>query len=152
MKKVMLVLAAALVGAGVAFAAPRPAAPITSHPLALARVAKPFAVHAAGGRDLLFLRATVAPGGNFGWHTHRSAVAVAVVAGTLTLYDSGDATCAAQRIAAGNGFVEPPDHVHLARNEGTKPVRLMIAYLGTPRDGRPPDEPATRPAQCASVR
>jgi quercetin dioxygenase-like cupin family protein len=151
MKKTLLVVAAALLGAGIAVAAPKPAAPITAHPLALARVAKPFTVHAAGGRDLLFLQATVEPGGNFGWHTHRSAVAVAVLAGTLTLYDSGDRRCAAQRIEAGRGFVEPPNHIHLARNEGTKAVRLMIAYLGAPRDGRSPDVPAARPAHCASV-
>ena len=150
MKKVMLVLAAALAAAGAAIAAPKPAAPITSHPLALARVAKPFTVHASGGRDLLFLQATVEPGGNFGWHTHRSGVAVAVLAGTLTLYDSAAPNCAAQRIAAGHGFVEPPNHVHLARNEGTTAVRLMIAYLGAPH-GRSPDVPAARPARCASV-
>jgi quercetin dioxygenase-like cupin family protein len=93
----------------------------------------------------------VMPGGDFGWHYHRSPVVAAVTAGTLTLYDSSDPKCTPQRIAAGNAFTEAANHVHLARNEGTTPVRVMVAYLGAP-SGQKPDVPAKAPAQCASVK
>jgi hypothetical protein len=72
-----------------------------------------------------------------------------VTAGTLTLYDSADAACSPQRVPAGHGFVEAPNRVHLARNEGTKPATLYVTYLGLPK-GKPPDQPAAKPSQCAN--
>jgi quercetin dioxygenase-like cupin family protein len=123
--------------------------PITAKLFGAATVEKPFTIQTSGAAGLLMLRAQVAPGGSFGWHYHRSAVAVMVTAGTLTLYDSGDANCAAQQVTAGHGFVEAANHVHLARNEGTKPVTLYVTYLGLPK-GEPPDQPAAKPSQCPS--
>jgi hypothetical protein len=147
--KLAVALGVALVAAGVAYAAAKPL--ITAQPLAAARLAKPLTIRTAKPGDLIFVQAKVMPGGDFGWHLHRSPVAVAVVAGTLTLYDSADPSCSPQRITAGTGFVEQANHVHLARNEGTKPVKLFVAYLGAPRDQRP-DVPASAPAQCGSVK
>jgi quercetin dioxygenase-like cupin family protein len=149
MKYLVAVLAAALVTTGVAFAAAKPL--IFAQPLGGARLTKPFTVKVSKPGDLVVIQARVMPGGNFGWHSHRAAVAVAVLAGTLTLYDSGSAGCAPQPVTAGNGFVEQPGHVHLARNEGTKPVRLLVVYLGAPH-GQSPDVPAAQPAPCASVK
>jgi quercetin dioxygenase-like cupin family protein len=149
MKRVICISALVLAAAGVAYAAGQPL--IFAQPLGVARVAKPFTVKVSKPADLLVLQAKVMPGGDFGWHYHRSAVAVAVLAGTLSLYDSSDPTCAAQPITAGHGFVEPPNHVHLARNEGTTPVRLLVVYLGAPH-GQKPDVPAAQPAQCPSVK
>jgi quercetin dioxygenase-like cupin family protein len=123
------------------------APPITAKIFGAASVTKPFTIRTAGPAGLLMLEAHVAPGGNFGWHYHRAAVAVIVAAGTLTLYDSGDPNCAPQRISAGHGFVEPANHVHLARNEGTKPITLYVTYLGLPK-GKP-DVPAAEPSQCS---
>jgi quercetin dioxygenase-like cupin family protein len=143
-----IVLAAGLATAGIASGAAR--APISAQVLGGAQVVKPLNVKVAKSTDLLFLKATVLPGGNFGWHTHRSAVAVAVLAGTLTLYDSASANCAAEQITTGHGFVEPANHVHLARNEGKTPVRLLVAYLGAPH-GKTPDVPAAQPAKCSAV-
>jgi quercetin dioxygenase-like cupin family protein len=134
--------------AGTSLAAGNPT-PITAKLFGAATVEKPFTIHTSGPAGLLMLRAQVAPGGSFGWHYHRSAVAVMVTAGTLTLYDSADAACSPQRVPAGHGFVEAPNRVHLARNEGTKPATLYVTYLGLPK-GKPPDQPAAKPSQCAN--
>jgi quercetin dioxygenase-like cupin family protein len=149
MKVLICAVFAALTVAGASFAAGNPGG-ITAKVLADGKVAKPFTVQVDKPADIVVVSAKVAPGGSFGWHTHRSAVAVAVVSGTLTLYDSDRAGCAPQRISGGHGFVEHPDHVHLARNEGKKPVRLVVTYLGAPH-GKSPDAPAQQPPGCPAA-
>ena len=148
MKRFILISVAALATAGVAYAGGQP--PITAQPLAVGHVTKPFSINVSKPGDVMFVQVKIQPGGSFGWHSHRAAVAVAVVAGTLTLYDSSDPKCVAQPKKAGQGFVEPANHVHLARNEGKTVARVMVAYLGAPH-GKPADVPAKRPAQCTSV-
>jgi quercetin dioxygenase-like cupin family protein len=147
MRYVLCAVVVALAVTGAAFASGAPSG-ITEHVLADGKVAKPFTVEVAKPGDVLVASAKLAPGASFGWHSHRSAVAVAVVAGTLTLYDSDNPGCAPQRIRPGHGFVEQANHVHLARNEGKTPVRLVATYLGTPH-GLSPDLPATQPAGCS---
>jgi quercetin dioxygenase-like cupin family protein len=155
MTRLVCILGLALVAAGNAAAAAKP--PITAQTLgsaqilASAQVAKSLELDLSKRRDIDFVQVKIKPGGSFGWHTHRSAVAVAVVAGTLTLYDSSDPTCAAHSVSAGHGFIEPENHVHLARNEGTTPLRVLVAYLGVP-SGKSPDVPASQPDQCSAVK
>jgi oxalate decarboxylase/phosphoglucose isomerase-like protein (cupin superfamily) len=84
-------------------------------------------------------------------------VAVAVSGGTLTLYDSKDPSCTATRYSAGQGFIEPANHIHIARNEGTKTVSLYAIYLGVPGQWRknptPLDAYVKAPGNCpASVK
>jgi quercetin dioxygenase-like cupin family protein len=97
--------------------------------------------------------AKVPPGQTFGWHFHREPVAVAITAGTLTLYDGSDPHCTAARYSAGQGFIEPASHVHLARNEETKAVSLYAIYLGVPGKWRqnptPLDAFVKSPGNCA---
>jgi quercetin dioxygenase-like cupin family protein len=147
--KVVATLAAALIVAGVASASGEP--PIKAQALAAARLAQPISIKTSTPGNVVFVQVKVMPGGDFGWHFHRSPVVAAVTAGTLTLYDSSDPKCTPRRITAGNAFTEAANHVHLARNEGTTPVRVMVAYLGAP-SGQKPDVPAKAPAQCASVK
>lgn len=146
--KIAATLAAALVVAGVASASGDP--PIKAQALAAAKIAQPLSIKSKPG-NVLFVQVKVMPGGDFGWHFHRSPVVAAVTAGTLTLYDGSDPKCSPRRITAGNAFTEAADHVHLARNEGTTPVRVMVAYLGAPA-GQKPDVPVKAPAQCASIK
>jgi quercetin dioxygenase-like cupin family protein len=121
--------------------------PVMATPLAFATLHQPYAIKVSGPGDVLVVKVRVAPGGTFGWHSHRSAVAVAVMAGTLTLYDKSVSDCAPQTFSRGTGFVEPPNHVHLARNEGHTPVVLYATYLGSPH-GANPNVPASRPTDC----
>jgi quercetin dioxygenase-like cupin family protein len=148
MRLVLCSIAATGVIAGTSLAAAGGAPPITAKVFGAATVARPFTIHTTKPAGLLMLRATVAPGGDFGWHYHRAAVAVIVAAGTLTLYDSADPNCSPQQISAGHGFVESPNHVHRAQNTGTKPVTLYVTYLGLPK-GLKPDVPTAQPAHCS---
>jgi len=120
---------------------------ISERVLGAAGTAHPYTIAVADPSDVVVAKATVPPGASFGWHSHRAAAVVVVKSGTLTLYDSASATCTPERFPAGHGFVEQPDHVHLARNEGRKPVVLYVTYLGLPH-GVDPDVPAAPPGNC----
>ena len=93
----------------------------------------------------------------FSWHSHRTTIAVDVTVGTLTLYDSNGPKCTASRYSAGQGFIEPANHLHLARNEGKARVVLYATYVGVSAQLRAhPDQldvvNQPRPGKCpASV-
>ena len=72
---------------------------------------------------------------------------IVVKSGTLTLYDSADPSCTPHRYSAGQGFVEQPRHVHLARNEGREKAEVLVTYLGL-EHGVNPDVPAPSPGNC----
>jgi quercetin dioxygenase-like cupin family protein len=147
MKRLLIVavLLGALGTTAVALAAGGP--PITEKVLGAASVSQPYTIDVRKPGDVVVAKATVPPGASFGWHSHRAAVAVVVKTGTLTLYDSADRTCTPQRYPAGQGFVEQPNHVHLARNEGRKKVVVLVTYLGL-KHGVNPDVPAAAPGNC----
>jgi quercetin dioxygenase-like cupin family protein len=147
MKRILLIvaLAAGLGTSAVALASSHPK--ITEKILAAGSVAQPYTIDVTKPADVVVAKATVPPGASFGWHSHRAAVAVAVQAGTLTLYDGADPHCTPQRIAAGHGFVEQPNHVHLARNETRRTVTVLVTYLGL-EHGVDPDVPASSPGNC----
>jgi quercetin dioxygenase-like cupin family protein len=146
MKYVLCVVVVALAAAGAAFASGGQPS-IKERVLADGQIAKPYTIAVTKPGDVVVASAKVPPRASFGWHSHRAAVAVAVVQGTLTLYDPDSPSCGPQRIHAGEGFVEQPNHVHLARNEGRHAVRVVVTYLGAPH-GESPDVPADRPAGC----
>src|SRR4029077_10130511 len=90
---------------------------------------------------------TIQPGGSFGWHTHGAPVAVVVTSGTLTVFDPSVANCAPFTVSRGQSFIEPANHIHLARNDGTKSVTLYAMYLGIP-NGAQANNSATQPTSC----
>ena len=136
---VLAVATTAALGAG--------AGPITEKILGAATIAQRYHIDVRKPADVVVAKATVPAGASFGWHSHRAAVAVVIVSGTLTLYDSSDRTCTPRRYSPGQGFVERPNHVHLARNEGHRPVILLVTYLGL-KHGVNPDVPAASPGNC----
>jgi quercetin dioxygenase-like cupin family protein len=135
----------AIVAATTAFGAGQP--PVKATPVALATLHQSYAISVDKPANLMVVKVKVPPGGSFGWHSHPAYVAVAVTSGTLTLYDSRYPNCGPKRFSRGQGFVEPRNHVHLARNEGTTPVTLYATYLGVPHGGNP-NVPAQGPANC----
>jgi quercetin dioxygenase-like cupin family protein len=135
----------AIVAATTAFGAGQPL--ITATPVALATLHQSYKISVKKPADLMVVKVKVPPGGSFGWHSHPAYVAFAVTSGTLTLYDSRYPNCGPKRFSRGQGFVEPRNHVHLARNDGTKPVTLYATYLGVP-PGAQPNAPASTPANC----
>ena len=147
MKRLFVI--AALLGAlgttAAALAAGNP--PITEKILGAGSISDGYTIHVNKPGDVVVAKATVPPGASFGWHSHRVAVAAVVTSGTLTLYDGAGRTCTPHRYAAGQGFTEQPDHVHLARNEGRNSVVVLVTYLGL-KHGVNPDVPASSPGNC----
>jgi quercetin dioxygenase-like cupin family protein len=90
---------------------------------------------------------TVNPGGSFGWHTHGAPVAVVVTSGTLTVFDPSVANCSAFKVSKGQAFIEPANHVHLARNDTARPATLYATFLVIPK-GIQSNKPAKQPAGC----
>jgi quercetin dioxygenase-like cupin family protein len=92
---------------------------------------KATTIHATTG-SMILESIKIAPGGSFGWHTHGAAVAVVVTGGTLTVFDPTVGSCKPFKVSKGQSFVEPANHVHLARNDGKAKVTLYALYLGIP--------------------
>ena len=67
---------------------------------------------------------TITPGGVFGWHQHGGNLWVIVESGSLTFYEADDPACAGTVYVAGSTFMDPGNHIHNARNEGS--VNLVI--------------------------
>lgn len=88
----------------------------------------------------------VAPGGHFGWHSHPGPSLVIVKSGTSTFYDGDDPDCTPHVHTAGTAYVDPGGHTHIARNEGSEELVLLVTRLAP--EGVPTriDEPA--PGNC----
>ena len=118
---------------------------ILAQPVAVGKM-KATTIHAQTG-SMILDSIKIKPGGNFGWHTHGAPVAVVVTGGTLTVFDPTVGACAPFKVSKGQSFVEPANHVHLARNDGTKPVTLYAMFLGVPKPSLG-QVPAPQPAGC----
>jgi len=129
----------------VAAAATAAAPPIVAKPVATG-VMKATTIHAQTGAAVLDL-ITIQPGGNFGWHVHGAPVAVVVTGGTLTVFDPKVQGCEPFKVSKGQSFVEPANHIHLARNDGTSKVTLYAFYMGV---GKPAQAniAETQPKTC----
>jgi quercetin dioxygenase-like cupin family protein len=105
--------------------------------------AKILAQTTVGGKDYVLREITVAPGGTTGWHFHDGTLYAFVKKGTLT---HADFTCAIDGVyQTGAAFTEPsgPNHVHVGRNLGTKPLVLEVLYVNPA--GSPLSEDAPNP-------
>jgi len=142
LKMLGVLLVSALATAATAFAV---ATPIVATPIAVGTM-KATTIHAKSGA-MIVDSIKIAPGGNFGWHTHGAPVAVVVTGGTLTVFDPTVSGCAPFKVSKGQSFVEPANHVHLARNDGQKPVTLYAVYLGVAKSSAA-NAPAPKPAGC----
>ena len=105
--------------------------PIVARALAVGKM-QATTIHAKAGAMILETY-TINPGGSFGWHVHGAPVAVVVTRGTLTVFDPTVNACAPFKVSKGQSFVEPANHVHLARNDGTRPATVYALYLGVPK-------------------
>jgi quercetin dioxygenase-like cupin family protein len=109
-------------------------APIVASPLAVGKM-KATTIQATTG-SMILESIKIEPGGSFGWHTHGAAVAVVVTGGTLTVFDPAVGSCKPFKVSKGQSFVEPANHVHLARNDGSARVTLYAMYLGLPNPAK----------------
>ena len=102
-----------------------------------------------GLSDLHVLQNTIAPGGNFGWHSHPGPSLVIVKSGTATFYMADDPTCSPQVVQAGTGFVDNGHDTHVVRNEGSVDLVTVVVSIVPAGFGRRIDEPA--PANCPNL-
>jgi quercetin dioxygenase-like cupin family protein len=80
--------------------------------------------------DFAVVQVDIAPGGTTGWHSHPGPALVVIKEGTFTLYDGDDRKCRPHRYGPGQAFVdEGGGHVHIGRNEGTVPVKLLVTFI-----------------------
>jgi quercetin dioxygenase-like cupin family protein len=119
--------------------------PIIAKPLAVGTM-QATTINATKG-SMILESIKIAPGGTFGWHTHGAPVAVVVTSGTLTVFDPKVNSCAPFKVSKGSSFVEPANHVHLARNDGKTPVTLYALYLGIPKSAGA-NVQAVQPSGC----
>lgn len=71
----------------------------------------------------------VAPGGDFGWHSHPGPSLVIVKSGTSTFYRGDDPDCTPQVHPAGTAYVDPGGVVHIARNEGSQELVVLVTRV-----------------------
>ena len=98
-------------------------------------------VKTRGLSDAYVVHATIAPGGDTGWHSHPGPVFVLITAGTATHYDSDFVPSV---YPAGTGFAEDGE-VHILRNEGNTDLELYAFFLVPKGAPRRIDEPAPQP-------
>jgi quercetin dioxygenase-like cupin family protein len=88
----------------------------------------------------------VAPGGNFGWHSHPGPSIVVVKSGVSTFYSGDDPNCTPQVHPAGTAYVDPGGSVHIARNEGTEDLVVVVTRIIPAGAPQRIDEP--NPGNC----
>jgi quercetin dioxygenase-like cupin family protein len=93
--------------------------------------------------DVVVVRTTYQPGESSGWHVHPGLHAVAVLSGSLTVYDE---LCQPRVVGPGDSYVGG-QQVHLARNEGQEAVEMVVTGIDVsgPADSVTPKQ---APAQC----
>jgi quercetin dioxygenase-like cupin family protein len=119
---------------------------VTSPPVPVATPAAADALALTlSARDVSIVHQVYEPGETSGWHSHSGVHAVAVLSGTLTVYDG---QCQAQTFQAGQPYVGG-QQLHLVRNESTEPVVMTVTYL-SPASGGEPTRKLPAPGGCAS--
>src|SRR5215471_21783250 len=155
---VALVLSASLACTGIALATPgdqeteivgrSSVGPVETGPGAFSVNSDNIQLTLDKATDVVVNHSTMAPGGTSGWHSHPNVVFVTLTEGTLTVYDADDPKCTSYVVHAGEGFVEPIDHVHIVRNESpTDRASWYATHIGVPTGvSTRTDEPS--PGNC----
>lgn len=92
------------------------------------------------------IKYTVVPGGVFGWHQHGGPLWAIVASGNLTFYHGDDPSCTGIVYPAGTTFMDPGNHTHNARNEGSEDVTVYVVFM-LPEGGAPRVD-APNPGVC----
>jgi quercetin dioxygenase-like cupin family protein len=128
---IALMVAAVSLTVGSATATPGSGSVIPD-PVASGTIADRFKIQHHSGEGVQVLRMTFSPGSSTGWHSHPGKTMVVIQSGEFTLYRANDPTCTGTTYGAGEGFVERPSSVHVARNEGLTDVVLAVVYFDAP--------------------
>jgi quercetin dioxygenase-like cupin family protein len=123
----------------------------TTELIARATLAGDYAAHVQGIKvkikgpvDVAVAHVTFQPGGTVGWHSHPGATFAMVTRGTVTRIDARG--CVRQRFGAGQVFVEEPNQVHVAFNQGSEVAETYVTFIVPVGAPLRIDQPA--PAHC----
>lgn len=86
-------------------------------------------ISSKGTSQLSVTENRVLPGGDFGWHSHPGPSLVIVKSGTSTFYRGDDPDCTPEVHPAGTSYVDPGGVVHIARNEGSTELVVLVTRL-----------------------
>ena len=110
-----------------------------------------FKIDSKAPSDVVMPSFTILPGHSNRWHVHPGPGYIIVTAGTLTLYRSTDAGCERTSYGPGEGFVEVPGQVHIARNEGTTTLTGVATFLDVPAGTGAFRTTVAAPANCPGI-
>jgi quercetin dioxygenase-like cupin family protein len=111
-----------------------------------------FKIDSDAPSEVVMVPTVIHPGKSSGWHTHPGPAFVIVISGTVTRYTvDRDGSCTSATYGAGQGFVEAPGVVHIARNEGTADVLLQATFLDVAPGTAAFRSPAPAPAACPGI-
>jgi quercetin dioxygenase-like cupin family protein len=110
---------------------------IVAEPVASGTIEEKVKIKHRSGEGIQVARMTFGPGSSTGWHSHPGKTMVVIQSGSFTLYRADDPTCTGTTYEAGEGFVERPTSVHIARNEGSTDVVLGVVYFDVPPGASP---------------
>lgn len=95
---------------------------------------------------------SINPGKSNLWHTHPGPGFILVTSGTLTLYRAlDDGSCSKSVYHPGEGYVEAPGEVHIARNEGTDILQGVATFLDVPAGTTAFRTTVSSPAACPGI-
>jgi len=95
--------------------------------------------------DIAAVRATLAPGGSTGWHSHPLPSLVIVKTGSLTMREAKSGQCPSRTFTAGQAFIHPAGPHNFA-NSGPEQLEFLVTYFAPPAAVLLIDAPA--PTEC----
>jgi quercetin dioxygenase-like cupin family protein len=94
--------------------------------------------------NVVVVRMAYQPGESSGWHVHPGLHAVAVLSGSLTVYDH---SCNPRIFGPGDSYVGGQE-LHLARNAGAEPVDMVVTTIDVAGPANSVT-PLAAPAKCS---
>lgn len=85
-------------------------------------------IQAKEATDVAVVKATLAPGGQTGWHAHPGPSIVVVKSGTLTMVEAARGSCHGSTFGAGRAFVHP-EEAHNFVNTGAGDAEFYVTYF-----------------------
>jgi quercetin dioxygenase-like cupin family protein len=95
--------------------------------------------------DVTMHKVTMDVDGNSGWHIHPGLTFGIIAQGQVEFTRLTKEGCAKQVFGPGEGFVEPVNEVHIARNVGDEPLVMYLTRLNIPVGGATTDSSPEEP-------
>jgi quercetin dioxygenase-like cupin family protein len=95
--------------------------------------------------DVTMHKVSMDVGGNSGWHVHPGPTFGVVTQGEVEFTRLTKEGCVKQVFGPGEGFLEPANEVHIARNAGEEPLVIYLTRLNIPVGGATTDSSPEEP-------